>query len=392
MRQTASLSKALNATRAGSDSNLSHRLDEFGEQKLRSMLIEPVQRLPRYSLLLDNMIGQLPTSHPAISSLLKSKDTLADICALENGGSADSARTSSTLRKFIDRWPSWLAPRGRLIVAVDAIEIDPPYSNMSSGQHVVLLLFPDTLIIVRKKGSDAPSAKGIVAEVDRSAMTSVQDTFNDLSLLFCAAFDLSKLRLSESADGRTVRMTHVMGGTSYLQAFHSTSTNVPADVNVKVLLLLGPYEGKAHRLSEDIVKARIEGRFSEPIRESDKWALRTMDVKPGSPGLIAAIYEDSAISKIDAIKAPCWLRVNIGSQDDLGSLHFQKSVVEVAASVVPLGPDTFRLDVSGIEGSRCSEKSAIKNLGHVLVKNGEAFVACAPIPFINSQLWQSPIF
>ncbi|KAL8716598.1 MAG: hypothetical protein Q9225_006088 [Loekoesia sp. 1 TL-2023] len=369
MRQTASLSDALNAARVGNDSNLSHRLNQFGEQKLRSMLIEPVQRLPRYSLLLDNMIGQLPTSHAAISSLLKSKDILADICALENGGSADSARTSNTLRKFIDRWPSWLSPRGRLIVAVDAIEIDPPYSNMSSGQHVVLLLFPDTLIIVRKKGSDALSAKGIVAEVDRSAMTSFQDSFDDPSLLFCAAFDLSKLRLSESADGRTVRMAHVMGGSSYLQAFHSTSTSVPADVNIKVLLLLGSYEGKTHRLSEDIVKAKIEGRFSEPIRESDKWALRMIDVTPGSSGLIVGIYEDGAISKIDAIKTSCWLRVNVGSQGGLGSLQSQNSGIEVTASVISLGPNTFRLEVFGIEGNRCSEQSAIENLGQVLVKN-----------------------
>jgi hypothetical protein len=38
-------------------------LQEIGEQKLTSLLIEPVQRLPRYSLYIDSIVKQLPVRH-----------------------------------------------------------------------------------------------------------------------------------------------------------------------------------------------------------------------------------------------------------------------------------------------------------------------------------------
>ncbi|KAL8934342.1 MAG: hypothetical protein Q9211_005276, partial [Gyalolechia sp. 1 TL-2023] len=372
MRVSASLPDALGAARNDPTSYFSLMLNEFGEQRLRSILIEPIQRLPRYSLLLDNMISQLPASHAAMVSLLKSKDILADICALEAGGSADKARTSSRLRKLIDRWPVWLSPRGRIIAAVDAVEVEPPYIEVSSGQNVILLLFPDILVTVRKKGSDALSAKGILAEVDRSVVAPFQDASNEPGLLFGAAFDLSKLRLSESADSRTLRMTHAVAGTSCLKNSSGTATNALADIDVKVLVLLGSYEGKTHRLVEEIIKAKIEGRFSEPIRESDKWALRTIELTPGTPGFVAAVYEDSAISNIDAIKAPGQFRVDIGSHDDLGRVLSKTSAVDVAAQINLTGASMFTLDIRGSEGSRCSETSAIEDLGRVFAQCGEA--------------------
>ncbi|KAL8931037.1 MAG: hypothetical protein Q9208_000139 [Pyrenodesmia sp. 3 TL-2023] len=369
MRKSSNLPEAFSAARDESTPQLAQTLNDFGEHRLRSMLIEPVQRLPRYSLLLDNMIGQLPASHPAMNGLLKSKDMLADICALDNGGSADSARASTTLRKFVSSWPSWLSPRGRLIIAIDALELNPPYTDVSRGQDVVLLVFPDTLIVAQKQSSNALSAKGIMAELDRSSMTALQQPTADSGLVFSAAFDLTKLRVSESADGRVVRMTHTAAGTSYLQAFHGAPASTSANVNVKVLVLLGPYEGKAQRLSEDIAKARIEGRFSEPIRESDKWTLRTVPATSGSLGLIAAVYEDAAVSKINASQATCRLHIVVGSQGDLEVALSQNSGVEIAAQIIQVGGDNFKLDIQGIEGKRYSETSASQNLGKVLVKN-----------------------
>ncbi|KAL8906510.1 MAG: hypothetical protein Q9207_001996 [Kuettlingeria erythrocarpa] len=369
MRMISSLPEALSAARDESTPSLANRLNEFGEQRLRSMLIEPVQRLPRYSLLLDNMISQLPASHPAMNCLLKSKDMLADICALDNGSLADSARASTTLRKFVSSWPSWLSPRGRLIVAIDATEISPPYTDLTRGQSVVLLLFPDTLIVAHKQSSNVLSAKGIMAEVDRSSMTPVQQATADSGLLFSAAFDLAKLRLSESTDGRVAWMTHTAAGTSYLQAFHGAPAATSANFNVKVLVLEGPYEGKAPRLSEDIAKARIEGRFSEPVRESDKWSLRTVPACSGSLGLIAAVYEESAVSKINASQTACRLHIDVGNQCDLEVLLSKNSGIEIAARIMQTGDDKFRLDVRGIEGKQYSEVSASGDLGKVLVKN-----------------------
>ncbi|KAL8732487.1 MAG: hypothetical protein Q9166_002701 [cf. Caloplaca sp. 2 TL-2023] len=367
MRVSIDLSNALGAAREDNASELFRAVNDFGDQRLRSMLIEPVQRLPRYSLLLDNIISQLPASHPSMSSLLKSKDILADICALEIGSSADTARTSSVVRKFIRDWPSWLSPRGRLVAAVDAIELEPPYGAISSGSEVLLLLFPDTLIVARKESADALSAIGILAEVDRPTVGSFQNRTESKALLFSAAFDLSKLRISESADHRNVRLMYTLTATSHSQA-PQASLNL-LGVQLKVLSFLGPYDGKAHRFSEDIVKARIEGRFSEPIRESDKWSLRSIGTTPGSLGLFVAVYEDGAIYRNGgAIPTSARIRVDFREQSDSQGTFPNNSGIETVMRFTQLGSDAFKIEVHGVEGSRSSETSTIENLGRVMVR------------------------
>jgi RhoGEF domain/Domain of unknown function (DUF3507) len=64
-------------------SSFSRRVRETGEQKLRSMLMEPVQRLPRYSLLIDSMTQPLPIGEPSLKLLAKARDVVSEICAME---------------------------------------------------------------------------------------------------------------------------------------------------------------------------------------------------------------------------------------------------------------------------------------------------------------------
>lgn len=64
-------------------SSFSRRVRETGEQKLRSMLMEPVQRLPRYSLLIDSMTTPLPVGEPSLKLLARARDVVSEICAME---------------------------------------------------------------------------------------------------------------------------------------------------------------------------------------------------------------------------------------------------------------------------------------------------------------------
>ena len=66
-----------------STSSFSHRVRTTGEQKLRSLLMEPVQRLPRYSLLIDSMTAPLPVGEPSLKLLARARDVISDICAME---------------------------------------------------------------------------------------------------------------------------------------------------------------------------------------------------------------------------------------------------------------------------------------------------------------------
>ena len=366
MRTSTDLPRVLIEARSDNNSEIAAKLNEIGEQKLRSMLIEPVQRLPRYSLLLDNMINQLPALHPAMSSLLRARDVIADICALDQDNSTNSTRASDSLRKLTGNWPTWLSPRGRLITAADALELDPPYEVSSSARQVILLLFPDTLIVIRRKNINATSARGILAEIDRppNASSSFSDEKN---LSFSDAFDISKVRLSESVDGRLIRVINVTGTISQIQASQTNSANLESQV--KCFALLGSYEFKAVRLSEEIAKARIEGRFSEAIRESDKWALRNVESKGGSIGLVAALSETDSTNDNTAMMASSRIRVYIGGDVVLKTVLAQSNNLEVAANVTPLDSGSFRLDIEGTDGSRRTDTSDNEGFAQVLVAN-----------------------
>ncbi|KAL8780799.1 MAG: hypothetical protein Q9213_006300 [Squamulea squamosa] len=370
MRISVDLPKALSATREEGASELSKAVNEFGEQRLRSVLIEPVQRLPRYSLLLDNIIGQLPVSHPAMGSLLKSKDILADICALETSSSADTSRTSTLVRRYVQSWPSWLSPRGRLTTAFDAVELNPPYGDLSSGSGVLLLLFPDTLIIARKENGNASlSAKGILAEIDRPRTNHSQYQDDDKGLVFAAAFDLSKLLVTEFANNRAVRLMYTIAGQSHVPN-GSVSKSSP-DVQLKILSLLGAYGGKANRFSEDIVKARIEGRFTESVRESDKWALRTIGTAPGNIGMYLAIYEDGFTTQAGDVPETPRIRVEIDVQGDTERFLPNNGGVEMALRITTEESNAFKIKVRGIDGNWSSETSTIESLGSVLVRKAK---------------------
>ena len=367
MRSSANLSTAVAAARADGVPHLSQAISDLGEQRLRSMLIEPVQRLPRYSLLLDNMISQLPASHIALSSLLKSKDLIADICALESATGADSTRASSALRRLVRNWPSWLSPRGRLIAVVDAVELDPPYGNLSAGVESLLLLFPDTLIMLRKENADSLNARGLMVEIDRPPTHVLHPPTTDEGLLYSTAFDLSKLRLSESADGCVVRMIYAAAGIPQKQ--DALRTFNPADMHVKVLSLLGSYEGKAYRLSQEVAKAKIEGRFPETIRESDRWSLQMTDAVSGSVGLVTAIHEGD-LGKRNSILSRGRVEVEIGTLINPRSILSRDSRVEIGAHIQYHEPDSMKLDIEGFGGLRFSDISSIGGLGHLLVSRG----------------------
>ncbi|KAI4214847.1 MAG: hypothetical protein LQ351_002560 [Letrouitia transgressa] len=351
-------------------SNLSMKMQEFGEQRLRSMLIEPVQRLPRYSLFIDNMINQIPASHPAMASLLKAKDSVTDICALDSGSAMDTTKTSSSLRKMIRDWPSWLSPRGRLITALDVLELDPPYDTNSNRRDCILLLFPDSLIVVQKTDANSLSARGILAEMDRPAvsiqMAAAADLAHDRGLVFSTAFGLSKLQIVESKAGQHVRLVHTIGSTTQSHVSHGGASFF--ECQVKVFSLLGPYENKGARLSEEIAKAKIEGRFPEAARESDRWVLRIVDPDSSGLGIIAAVYENG-INGDGLLASTSRLQVTAGGEPGFNSLPKENGTIDIEAQIIPIDSDRFCLNLQGADGSRCTESALNERIGPVLAKN-----------------------
>ncbi len=348
-----------------SSSQAASHLQEFGEQRLRSALIEPVQRLPRYSLLIDNVVSLLPVSHPALASLLKARDVITDICALDVSTKANVTRSAKILRNLVIDWPVSLSPTGRLVTAVDISELSPPYVAKSENSSGVLLLFADLVVLLRKDGETPMSARGLIAEIDRptsatsTLLSSTTDSYK--SLVFLEAFDLFDLRFSESEDGRLIRMV-ILGETVPILS----PASIAPHHSTKVYSLLGPYDGKAARFSEEVVKARTESRFSEDVRDSGKWALRSISPSDESLGILVALAEESSEDRTNVGHQLCQIRLSIDGSRDTTNMIRQGRTTNIAACITTADVDCCRLETEGADGTCFTDSCTSKDIAAVL--------------------------
>ena len=374
MRLSTNLSSVLNEALRSDMPTASH-VQAIGEQHLRSLLIEPVQRLPRYSLLIDSMISALPSSHSAMTSLFKAKDLVTDICALDGEGSADTSHALSRLRELVDHWPSSPCPKGRIIAAVDVCELLPPFSESLGGQPGLLLLFSDCLILLSKITSHALSARGLLAEIERPATRSSSLTVDqDRALAFAANFSLCEALTSESENGRLLWLAGFGD-----RLLGRTDSNVQSVINpacVKVLLLQSAYEGKAARLSEDIAKARIEGRFPEALRDSDKWSLRTIQPSSDGLGLLAAVFEDPSKEGMAVSEIKSRICMHIGGSETTKSLLNTDPNLDIAISVSLLENRNYRLDFRTSENTTSTDVATAEDAPLVLSKRRKCTKTC----------------
>lgn len=343
-------------------SKLSNGFIDIGEQRLRSCLIEPVQRLPRYSLLIDNMVNLLPSSHPSLSSFLKARDMVTEICALDTSASSDESKHSRILSTIVQDWPASSAKQGRLIIAVDVVELDPPFELSGKGNPGLLLLFRDRLVLLDKVGDGALSARGILAELDRPTWPTYSDLHSSLndrkSLAVSESFELSETQFIESKNGRLI---HLISRASIHQTTDHTT-------HCKVFCLQGPYESKASRFSEEIAKARIEGRYQESIRENGKWALRTV-TEPDKLGVLAALSESGQWRDPGVQKPFGSIVLSVG--DAVPAEGASKS--SITARIVTSDFIRYNLEVVGSNNKPCKVECSVQTVTSSLLKQCKCF-------------------
>ena len=366
LRASTNFSTIITQSSANGSPEMSAHLQGFGEQRLRSALIEPVQRLPRYSLLIDNVISLLPSSHMALSSLLQARDIIADICALDTSTTADKTRSARILRNLVAEWPASLSPHGRLITAIDVQELHPPYADDGQGSMDVLLLFPDTLVLLQKVGETPLSARGILAEIDRPSTPTAallsSTRSPDEGLSFLQSFQLSQLRFSESEDGRSIRL-YPSGQIAQIarppfEALHAS---------IKVFSLLGPYLGKATRFCEEVTKAKIEARYPDSIRDSGRWALRSISPAEDGLGLVLALSEDPSDSLPALTSSPSQVRLFVDGSKNTKSVLENGDVMNIVACITTRSSGVCRLETEGADGTCFTDNCTSESLALVLL-------------------------
>lgn len=337
------------------NSSFSRRVQDTGEQRLTSMLIEPVQRLPRYSLYLDNLSKQLPARHPAIKNLLKAKDIISDICAQESPASQQS-KILVRLQKMISSWPMNLAPNGRLITGVDILELFPPFrisTVQSRPSSAIFLLFTDCLVVVQKIKKNAVSARGLLAEVDNLVGSAAMEGGDGLpDLMYHEHFSLTDITFSEVDNGKLLQL--ICPPTSFSQR-QRTKNRTKTDV--RTFHLSGGYDSKAAKFMEEFVKARVEGRFSEVERDGHKWEVRSVS---NDLNLFTAVFEEGRDAIVEGRGKPAAIRIHVDPSQNTRILRVGEETVELTGSLTVKDDDFYLLELEGANdyGSRDQMTSA----------------------------------
>lgn len=351
MRAQPGFTQTLSSFMKDKNSSFSRRVYETGEQKLRSLLMEPVQRLPRYSLLIDTMTSSLPLVHPAVRPLLKARDIVKDICALDNASPSSHAQGLRRLRELVDGWSAKTFPEGRLITAVDVNEISCPYQLETQGSGSaagVLLLYKNCLVLLAKPAESRVTARGLLADIDNAASST-----NDASVSIPPAelkvvqvLELHVVRCMQSACGRILFIvpavpplgSGIMDGSNDLLALELTAM----------------YEAKASRFIEELTKARIEGRFSEQERESGKWTLRSPRATPNNTGILACVCEDGQSVALNNAQSSS-IRLVFDTPKTKCAEMLNGSNLDVVLSIIPSNGDQFKLEIDSVIGASSTD-------------------------------------
>ncbi|EHK17915.1 uncharacterized protein TRIVIDRAFT_44508 [Trichoderma virens Gv29-8] len=346
-------------------SSFRQRVSQAGEQTIRSLLIEPVQRLPRYSLLIDQIIASLPITHPALQPMLKARDIITNICSMDDP-LPDKPHVANRLRNMVEAWPADLEPQGRLILAADFLELSPPYqATVDSDDAGIFLLFSDYIVMLRKSGDNNMTGRDLLREIDKPSaaellisMTNAAGGPGHYEFIFTGWHHLADVRFTESADGHLVWMT----SSAEMKGMHPGEHKVPKAITSRCFLLQESFEGKAAKWSEDVVKARIEARFPETEREDPRWTLRSVRMPENNLGLHAAIFQEGADQLIEGRREPAFIRVVVDHEKGTKGAPVGHYGVEVVINVASKNMKRISLLTVGLNGKQYQDDVALEDL------------------------------
>lgn len=342
-----------------SGDSLAAELQEIGEQKLTSLLIEPIQRLPRYNLYIDNLAKQLPIRHPALKMLLKARDVVSGLCT-ESVGTESSAMIDR-LRSRTIGWQADINISGRLVTAVDFSELVPPYRlDKRSGIRGILLLFTDGIVVVEKAATSRATARTLLTEIESGSMPSksvesLSDTGGDLH--FVRRLHLDDVQCTGSHDGQALQVM-----TFFQLSMGTIAAQEPILDSCQVLQLENMYEGRAARFIEEMSKARVEGRFSEMERESSRWECRATDVASDSLGLLSAVIEDSINEHVNARVGASSVRVLVDIDRHSAPPRAGQNGVRTIVALSPTRGGDWRMTIDSVDGTVGPETLEVRDL------------------------------
>ncbi|CCL98268.1 uncharacterized protein FIBRA_00262 [Fibroporia radiculosa] len=148
---------------------------------LRELLMEPVQRIPRYTLMFRTMIKHMAPGDPQHAALVEADEIASRIALAETDEQTKRAAIMYCLSSSIDDFPPALVSHGRRFVDcidVEDVLLDGPASyasantssQMGGNLSCTLFLFDDKLMIVKRPGNGEKSGRALAGLDDPDKM------------------------------------------------------------------------------------------------------------------------------------------------------------------------------------------------------------------------------
>lgn len=150
---------------------------------LRELLMDPVQRIPRYTLLFRTMVKLMGPDDAQRAKLIEASEVASKIAMAETDDHTRRAAVMYCLSATIEGFPAGLISNSRRFVDcidVEDIIVDGPPGASSSATslsatslHCTLFLFDDKLMIVKRPGNGEKSGRLLsgLDEVEKLAKT-----------------------------------------------------------------------------------------------------------------------------------------------------------------------------------------------------------------------------
>ena len=149
---------------------------------LRELLMEPVQRIPRYTLLFRTMLKHMAPDDPQRAKLVEADEIASKIALAEADEETKRAAIFYCLSASIDGFPPELFSNSRRYI--DCIDVEDVFNDaqMSSATssttgssatslHCTLFLFDDKILIVKRPGAGEKSGKTLAGLDDLDKVT-----------------------------------------------------------------------------------------------------------------------------------------------------------------------------------------------------------------------------
>jgi hypothetical protein len=160
---------------------------------LQELLIDPVQRIPRYSLFITDLVPVFPSA-----ALPLALSTIKEIGAMEKRIEDKTSETWARLKRLIRDLPADLISSSRILLdAIDCVEILPPYSSGVNGLQCTVCVFSDCVVFVKRAWMEQNlSARILSEEEDLKAQMKVEQA--SLTASFRGSIALHKVRIAKA--------------------------------------------------------------------------------------------------------------------------------------------------------------------------------------------------